>query len=327
MNQIKNTPLVSIVILNWNSEKFIHQCIQSVLKQSYHNYEVVFVDNFSSDMSLTESKERYPHFTFIENRRNLGFAAGMNVGINACNGKYVVLLNTDVYLDSNYLAETVSLLEGNPEVSCTASYEYKWDFPNLTDRKVGEGTWGIALHLRVVGCPPPKDSYTFGVSGSYPVFRKETIDEIINLRGYFFDEKFGTGWEDTELRFLFAYLNKKTMICKSTKAWHIGSAADDGNIGMFDKSLSYQQRIFRNRMYIIGKYIKRNYWLWFIYICVVNMIIDIYVRCAHKESVPYLKSAKLEYNNNKQIINQENKVIRSNMKIKKRELFHFVVSL
>lgn len=319
-------PLVSIVILNWNSAKYIHQCIKSILDQNYGNYEVIFVDNNSSDSSLSECKERYPFFNYIENSENLGFAAGMNVGIGSCNGKYVLFLNTDVYLASNYINETVSLMELHTEVSCTASCEYKWDFPKLTDQKVGVGGLGIALHFRVVGSER-QGIYTFGVSGSYPVYRKKAIDDVVELRGFFFDEKFGTGWEDTELRFLFAFLNMKTMLCESTKAWHIGSASDNGNQGMFEKNLNYQQRIFRNRMYVIGKYIKGNYIIWYWYICIVDFILDIFVRLRHKESVEPLKRAKKEYKDKMCIIKKERALIRDNMKINKRDLFKYIVSI
>lgn len=323
MDNIK--PVVSIVILNWNSADFIHKCIESVLNQHYKKYEVIFVDNCSNNSSLIDCKKRYPNFRYIENKENLGFAAGMNIGIRECQGKYVLLLNTDVYLEDTFLEKTVSLLEENPEVSCTACDEYKWDYPVLTNRKVGNGGLGIALHLRIKGTEP-KGKYTFGVSGSYPLFRKETIDEIIGFRGFFYDEKFGTGWEDTELRFLFAFMDKKTMLCKGTRAWHIGSAADNGNVGMFDKSLSYQQRIFRNRMYVIGKFIKGNYMLWYWYICTFNFIIYLYVKIAHKESVPSLKAAIKEYNASESIIKKENTLIRKSIKINKRDIYKFIIS-
>ena len=104
-------------------------------------------------------------------------------------------------------------------ISCTAGYEYKWIFPELSENKVGSGVFGITLHLRVV--PSYKiRKYVFGVSGSFPIFRTSTIKKIKELRGFFFDELFETGWEDTELRFLFSFLDEKTMLCKSTKAWH-----------------------------------------------------------------------------------------------------------
>lgn len=291
-------PLVSIVILNWNSEPFVHDCIKSVLAQTYPNIEVIFVDNKSSDDSLLNCKSKYPSFTYVENKNNLGFAAGMNSGLPYVKGKYCLLLNTDVFLDSNYVTECVSLMENDRSVCCTAGYEYKWRYPNFTGTKVGHGTYGIALHLRVIDCLP-RMNYDFGVSGSFPVFRMETINEIINMRGFFFDEMFGTGWEDTELRFLFLLLGKNTKLCTNTKAWHIGSAADNGNTGMFEKNLNYQTRIFRNRFYIIEKYIKGNFILWPLYVSIINCFLYLYIYVKHKESLGALSEAKKEFKENK----------------------------
>jgi len=296
-------PLVSIIILNWNGKPFIFDCIKSVQKQTYTNIEVIFVDNNSNDDSLKECKQLFPDFSYVEHECNLGFAAGMNSGVSQAKGKYCLLLNTDVYLAPDYIAKCVDLLESNSEICCTAGLEYKWRYPILTDEKVGHGTFGIALHLRIIDCKPRL--YDFGVSGSFPIFRTDTIHEIKAMRGFFFDEMFETGWEDSELRFLLAHMGKKTKLCANTKAWHIGSAADNGNVGVFQKNIFYQKRIYRNRFYIIEKYIKGNYIIWPLYINAMNMLIYIYMCIRHKASIPALKEAKIEYNSNiDQIINQ-----------------------
>jgi|GEM_PF-1385391 len=316
-------PLVSVIILNWNSLKYIHKCIESLSRQSYKNIEVIFVDNDSSDRSLLECKEKYNNFKYIENKENVGFAAGMNTGLSSASGEFCLLLNTDVYLDENYIAECIKLLLENPEVSCTAGYEYKWIFPELSENKVGSGVFGITLHLRVV--PSYKiRKYVFGVSGSFPIFRTSTIKKIKELRGFFFDELFETGWEDTELRFLFSFLDEKTMLCKSTKAWHVGSASDNCNAGMFQKNLSYQKRIFRNRLYVINKYIKGYFPIWYIYIKIINKLIDLYIFYFHNNSFQSLQDAKKEYEYNNEAIKDQSELLKNKINTKVKTLSYIV---
>ncbi|MBE6288205.1 MAG: glycosyltransferase [Mediterranea massiliensis] len=319
-------PLVSIIILNWNSIPFVFECLESVYNQDYKNIEVIFVDNNSSDTSLSDCKIKYPSITFVENKENVGFAAGMNSGIPFVKGKYCLFLNTDVYLANNYLTETVKLLENNPEVSCTAGYEYKWKYPYFTDKSVGHGSFGIAMHLRIVDTES-KSQYVFGVSGSFPVFRVETINQIINIRGFFFDEMFGTGWEDTELRFLFILLDKKTMLCKNTKAWHIGSAADNGNIGIFEKNINYQKRIYRNRFYIIEKFIKGNFRIWPIYLYIMNIAIYLYIYMFKKKSIKALKEAREEFKENRMYVIAQRRHIQKYIVCSPSELLKYVVSI
>lgn len=321
-----NNPQVSIVILNWNSKPFIHNCIESVYKQSYINYEVIFVDNNSTDGSLEECKEKYPEFIYVENKDNLGFSGGMNTGISLVRGKYCLLLNTDVYLDSNYLHECVTLLENDTKVVCTAGYEYKWRYPDFTNDKVGSGVFGIATHLRIVNTNA-KSKYVFGVSGSFPVFRSSFIHEVINKRNFFFDPKFQTGWEDTDVRFLLILLGYKTQLCKNTKAWHIGSAADNGNTGMFQKNLNYQKRIFRNRMFIIEKYIKPNFLIWPMVITFINIILKLYIKRFQPNSINSYDEAIKEFKQNRSLIKEEVSLIKPNYKCSKFELLKYLVRI
>ena len=317
-----DSPLVSIVILNWNSMKYIRQCVEGVLQQSYHRIEVVFVDNASSDESLKMCKERYPSFIFVENTENLGFTGGMNVGINHAKGDYVLLLNTDVFLEKDYVESCVRMMANNPEIACTAGWEYKWRNFKLTDEKVS-GAWGISCHLRLSGTNDD-DNYVFGVSGSFPMFRMSAVQDVIDKRGYFFDVKFGTGWEDTEVRFFMLYLGYKTKLNKETRAWHVGSASDNEHIGMFEKNLNYQERIFRNRMYVIDRYINNIFPLWSLYIKGFNIILLVYIAIFHHKSLVSYFRGRREFLNNKRHRIKQREILRRNMQISKNEVLTFI---
>jgi len=246
---------VSIVILNWNSDNYLKDCLKAICAQSFKDFEVIFVDNGSSNGSLEEVKKAYPTFIYVENNLNYGFARGMNIGISHAQGEYVLLLNTDVYLDSNYLEECVKALDCDSTLGCVAGVEYPWKNGKLLQSTYSSGALGIKLHLQL-GDMGIVDGYTFGVSGSFPIYRRSTILSVQKMTGSFFDEMFETGWEDTDLRFLLAYMGWHTKCVVTTRAWHIGSASVGAAKRLFDKSKSYQQRIFRNRFYIQYKYIR-----------------------------------------------------------------------
>ncbi|MES4792643.1 MAG: glycosyltransferase family 2 protein, partial [Chloroflexota bacterium] len=103
-------PHVGIVILNWRRPNDTIACLQSLETLDYPSYEVVVVDNDSTDGSVALIRQRFPRTTVIENGRNLGFAAGNNVGIAHLmqrNADYVLLLNEDTEVASDLLSVLV----------------------------------------------------------------------------------------------------------------------------------------------------------------------------------------------------------------------------
>ena len=324
---VKDTfkPLFSVVVLNWNGSKYVYRCLESVIRQSYRNIEVLFVDNCSTDGSLDGCKQQYPDFIYIENSTNLGFTGGMNCGINASHGKYVLLLNTDVYLDNKYIESCVDLLESHSEIACTAGWEYKWRNFELTEKRVSGGL-GILLHLRFRTTNKDYND-VFGVTGSFPVFRKSSIDEIISLRGFFFDEAFQTGWEDTEIRFLMFFMGQKSMLNTNTRAWHVGSASDNENERLLDKNPNYQVRIFRNRLYIIDRYIRGRYIGWYIYLCLVNLALSFFLFVLHRDSYRLLKRAKTEFHNNIDYSSRQRAIVNSLKNVKSKSIFKYIIGL
>jgi|TARA_B110000240_G_scaffold71342_1_gene81232 GT2 family glycosyltransferase len=90
---------LSIIIVNYNGEKFLKNCIDSIYENcTSEDFEIIIVDNNSSDNSISIIKEFYPNCILIESKENLGFAKGNNLGVKNCNGKFVLLLNNDTIL-------------------------------------------------------------------------------------------------------------------------------------------------------------------------------------------------------------------------------------
>lgn len=118
-------PLVSIVIVNLNGGELIVNCVRSVLGTNYRRFEVVVVDNGSTDATIDTIQNiirKAPTCVkLIKNQRNLGFAEGNNVGVSSSNGKYIVFLNSDTIVDPNWLQDMVALLEKEQNIAVVQS--------------------------------------------------------------------------------------------------------------------------------------------------------------------------------------------------------------
>ena len=97
--------LISIVVLNYNAGELLLNCINSLKKSTYQNIEILVVDNISSDDSHTKCKKQFPDIKLIQNRKNLGYCGGNNVGIKEAKGEFIVILNPDTIVEENWLDE------------------------------------------------------------------------------------------------------------------------------------------------------------------------------------------------------------------------------
>jgi glycosyltransferase involved in cell wall biosynthesis len=110
-------PMVSIVIVNLNGEEHLRDLLISINLQDYKNYELVFVDNNSSDNSINIVNEYFPKAKIIINNENLGFADGNNIGFNNSVGELVAFINNDTKVDSHWLSSLVSALEKHSDAA------------------------------------------------------------------------------------------------------------------------------------------------------------------------------------------------------------------
>ena len=113
-------PSVSIVVVNYNGKELLKQCLLTLSKTDYPNYEVVVVDNASTDGSLTEIRNSFgsdPKIKVVENNQNVGHAEGCNIGAKNTQGRYIVFLDSDTEFNArNWLRELVKLMEKDDSV-------------------------------------------------------------------------------------------------------------------------------------------------------------------------------------------------------------------
>ena len=105
---MNKNPLVSVIVLNYNAGELLLNCIESIKKSAYKNLEIIVVDNISTDKSQKICKEKYPGIKLIQNDENFGYCEGNNIGIREAKGDYIIILNPDTIVESNWIEELIS---------------------------------------------------------------------------------------------------------------------------------------------------------------------------------------------------------------------------
>ena len=135
-----NNHKVSIIILNYNAGDLLLNCLNSVFKTSHDDIEVIIVDNASIDNSHRKCKEKFEKIKLIENKQNLGYCEGNNVGIRAATGEFIIILNPDTIIAPNCVTELITAYEKYGE----ALYQPK--IISLYEKNIIQST-GNMLHL------------------------------------------------------------------------------------------------------------------------------------------------------------------------------------
>lgn len=113
-------PFCSVIIVTYNGRNLLERFLPSVEKLDYQNYEVIIVDNASTDGSRTFIKSDYPHFGLVRSAKNFGTAEGSNLGLPHAKGEYILWLSNDMELDPSLLRWLVETAESSPEIGiCT----------------------------------------------------------------------------------------------------------------------------------------------------------------------------------------------------------------
>jgi len=192
--------LVTVVVVNWNRWELLRACLRSLSEQSYRPFEVVLVDNGSTDGSAGKAELEFGgqlRLQVIRNQENRGFCAANNQGIAAARGQFIALLNNDAEADPEWLGALHAAF-ARPEVGMAASKILVWETPNRID-KVGHLIyWDGQNRGRGAGQPDTgqfdQEEEALWPDGCAAMYRKAMIDEIGG-----FDEDFFAYADDAEL--------------------------------------------------------------------------------------------------------------------------------
>lgn len=234
---------ISVVIPNFNGEAFLENCLNSLKEQTFKEFDVIIVDDCSSDNSL-EVIKKYPEVRLLINKRNSGFAISVNNGIQASNCEYVLLLNNDVVVTPDFIERLYRSIEGKPKVFSVSSRMVRYyerdkiddtgDFYNLLGwaYKRGDGK-SVAKLLKSTG--------VFSTCAGAGIYRCDVFNEV-----GLFDERYFAYLEDVDVSYrgrIHGYVNRyePTAVC-----YHIGSAttADGNKYSEFKVKISARNNLY-----------------------------------------------------------------------------------
>ncbi len=211
---------VSVVVPNWNGRDSIGVCIESLLGQTLDR-EIIIVENGSTDGSLQYLEKNFPDIKLVINKKNLGFAGGVNSGIRqavAGGADYVALFNNDATADKGWLSNLVKALEGNKYLGIATPKllnQHKTEFDSSGDFYTN---WGLPFPRgrgEPVSNKYDKDNYVFAGSGGASLYRVKMLKEV-----GLFDEDFFAYYEDIDLSFRAQLAGWKVLYVPQSLVFH-----------------------------------------------------------------------------------------------------------
>ncbi|MEK6728353.1 MAG: glycosyltransferase family 2 protein [Candidatus Omnitrophota bacterium] len=213
-------PLVSIIIVNHNGIEFVNTCLRSVLNCAYGNFEVIFVDNGSTDESLEYVKKVFGRrLTFVENRASLGPAVGRNKGVKLAKGKYLIFLDNDTQADSNFIAELIKILEADYSIGAAQAKLLRMGTGNLYDC-AGDYLGPLGFLIERSGSAKDTGQFDYiadilSAKSAASIIKKELFDKIGG-----FDEDFYMYLEETDLSWRVWLSGLRVVFIPQAKVYH-----------------------------------------------------------------------------------------------------------
>lgn len=194
---MKELPLISAVILNWNGKEYLDRCLQSVKEQTYPHMETILVDNASTDGSAESVKNLFPDLRLLINHKNLGYGAGNNRGIREAMGRYIFILNSDTEVEERCVEALWQCIETDQRMGTTTPKILLYERRDIIDA-AGLTIYPDGLSIGR-GRLEPQERYSdkeevFFGSGCASLYRREMFEEI-----GLFDADFFAYAEDTDL--------------------------------------------------------------------------------------------------------------------------------
>lgn len=211
---------VSVVVLNWNGWRDTLACIASLQLLEYGNFEILIVDNGSTDGSVAHIKRAVPSLEVLQTGSNLGFGGGCNVGIRhalARGAEYVWLINSDATVDAGALSALVQLAETDARLGSVGSVLFEAHDASRV-QLWGGGRVNLWLGRSTHCLSPGRIDF---VSGASVLLRRLALEQV----GLFDEGSFFMYWEDTDLGFRLRQAGWTLAVASDSKVWHKQSAS------------------------------------------------------------------------------------------------------
>ena len=206
-------PKVSIIIVNYNGKELLQKCLDSLLKVNYDNFEIILVDNNSTDGTVEFITKNYPSLIIIKLDSNKGFAEPNNVAAKISKGKYLLFLNNDTVVTPNFISEMVKVMETDKKIAVCQSLLLK---PDGSVDSSGD----FIDHLGVVYNSKTKIDEIREVSSARGASMLVRSDIFEKLDG--FDQKFFITFEDVDLCWRSWILGYRVLIIPTSIVYHEG---------------------------------------------------------------------------------------------------------
>ena len=219
----KPVPTVSVIIVAYQSGPTLARCLAGLKAQTFNDFEVILIDNASTDGAAQAAAAADPSLIFIEPGENLGFAVGNNLAAGRARGRWLALLNPDAYPEPGWLAALVDGAARHPGVESFASLQTTVEDPDLLD--------GAGDNMTSAGIPfrggyrrrlPPalREGEVFSACGA-AMF----IDRALFLALGGFDARFFCYCEDVDLGYRLRLTGRQTRLLPKARVAHVGSAS------------------------------------------------------------------------------------------------------
>ncbi len=191
-------PSVSVVVPNWNGERLLPACLDSLRAQTLADIEVIVSDDGSTDGSVELIEKGYPEVAVVRSPANRGFCEAANAGIRASRGEFVLLLNNDTELDPRSVEELLRAMEADHQVGiCAAKMVYSRDPTIINSAGHACRPDGVVVDIgrgERDGEWFDRPREVLGASGGAALYRRQMLEEI-----GLFDPHFVTSVEDVDL--------------------------------------------------------------------------------------------------------------------------------
>jgi GT2 family glycosyltransferase len=218
-------PLVSVVIINFNSDKYIWRCLEALENQDYKNIEIFVIDNNSNDGSsekLLELSQKNIHYYKFES--NVGSSAANNYGIRASVGEFVLILNADVFLEKEYIQNSVEAFKRDATIGTVTGKLLSDSDHTIID------TTGVILYKEGVGDERgmgemdqgqyDTDDYVVGACCAAAMYKREMLEDI-KYENEYYDEDYFAFVEDLDISVLSTLLGWKTLYAYRAVGYHV----------------------------------------------------------------------------------------------------------
>lgn len=222
---------ITVAIPNWNGQRFLRPCLDSLRQQTFQDFDLVVVDNGSNDDSMRILAEEYPEARVVRWPRNRGVAAAFNEGVRQCRGDLLALLNNDMELHPGWLEALYRALTQDPSAGACASKILFIDRRTINsagDFYRRDGLPGNRGARQPDHGQYDEREYVFGASGGAALFRRALFDDI-----GLFDERLVSYCEDVDWSFRMQLAGYRCLYVPEAVAYHWGSATGGGELASY----------------------------------------------------------------------------------------------